>query len=36
MPIDTTLTELCNVGEFERFDVDYLKAAADLIETATK
>ena len=36
MPIDTKLTELCNVGEFERFDADYLKPAADMIETATK
>ena len=36
MPIDTKLTELCNVGEFERFDADYLKPAADMLETATK
>ena len=36
MPIDTSLTELCNDGEFERFDVDYLKSAAEMIETATK
>ncbi len=36
MPIDTSLTELCNVGEFERFDADYLKPAAEMIETATK
>ena len=36
MQIDTKLTELCNVGEFERFDADYLKPAADMLETATK
>ena len=36
MPIDTKLTELCNKGEFERFDVDYLKPAADMLETAMK
>lgn len=36
MPIDTKLTELCNEGEFERFDADYLKSAADAIEKAAK
>ncbi len=36
MPIDTKLTELCNIGAFERFDADYLKSACDMIETATK
>ena len=36
MPIDTKLTELCNKGEFESFDVDYLKPAADMLETAMK
>ena len=35
MPIDTALTELCNQGQFERFDVDYLKPASNMIETAT-
>ncbi len=34
MPIDTVLTELCNQGEFERFAVDYLDSAADMLETA--
>ncbi len=36
MPIDTGLTELCNKGEFERFDANYLKPAADMIETASR
>lgn len=36
MPIDPKLTELCNVGEFERFDADYLKSAAEMIMTALK
>ncbi len=36
MPIDQTLTELCNQGEFERFAVDYLESAAEMIETAMK
>ena len=36
MPIDTSLTELCNVGEFERFVADYLAPASDMIETAMK
>lgn len=36
MPIDPKLTELCNEGEFEKFFADYLKAAADMLETAVK
>ncbi len=33
MPIDPSLTELCNQGKFERFAADYLVGAADLIES---
>lgn len=36
MPIDPKLTELCNEGEFEKFYADYLKDAADMLETAVK
>lgn len=36
MPVDPKLTELCNGGEFERFNADYLGQAADMIETAVK
>lgn len=36
MPIDQKLTLLCNEGEFERFDADYLVPAADMLETAMK
>ena len=36
MPIDQDLTLLCNKGEFERFFVDYLDSAAEMLETAMK
>ncbi len=34
MPIDPKLTELVNMGEFEKFYADYLLGAADMLETA--
>ncbi len=36
MPIDTSLAQMVDNGEFERFSCDYLASAADAIEEKTK
>ena len=36
MPIDVSLAQMVDNGEFERFENEYLKAAADYIEEKTK